>query len=168
MGWKLILSSNASMKKHLRHPDCSKYSSESAAPHDSTYISTAIPVTIWQAQHLHTLIPICLPSEDTSNCLFYTICTHNKQIVKSKGFLNELRVLVSTFLLFPLLSMCHVSQQQSSVVIGIPKNEKSNCVASENIILITWLFNIPRFQSSWAAWPWRGTFKMSGTTRSAT
>ena len=46
-------------------------------------------------------------------------------------FLNEFQVLVSTFLLFPLLSMCHVAQQQSSVVTEIPKNEKSNFVDSE-------------------------------------
>jgi hypothetical protein len=95
------------------------------------YINTTIPVTIWQAQYLHPLIPICSPAEHTSNCLNYTISTHNKQILKSVDFLNEFEVLVSTFLLFALLSMCHVSQQVSSVVNEIPINEKSNFVVSE-------------------------------------
>jgi len=89
------------------------------------------PVTIWQAQYLRPLIPICSPAEQASDCLNYTISTHNKQIIKSMDFLNEFQVLVSTFLLFPLLSMCHVAQQQSSVVTEIPKNEKSNFVDSE-------------------------------------
>jgi hypothetical protein len=95
------------------------------------YINTAIPVTIWQAQYLHPLIPICSPAEHTSDCLYYTISTHDKQIIKSVDFLNEFQVLVSTSLLFPLLSMCHVSQQQSSVVTEIPKNEKPNSVVYE-------------------------------------
>ena len=94
------------------------------------YIST-IHVTVWQAQYLHPLIPICSPAEHTSDCLNYTISTHNKQIIKSVHFLNEFQVLVSTFLLFPQLSMCHVSQEVSSVVTEIPKNEKSNLVVSE-------------------------------------
>jgi len=89
------------------------------------------PVTLWQAQYLHPFIPICSPAEHTSNCLYYTISTYKKQIIKSMDFLNEFRVLVSTFLLFPLLSMCHVSQQRSSVVTEIPKNEKTNIIVSE-------------------------------------
>ena len=95
------------------------------------YINIMTPVTIWQEQYLHPLIPISSPAEQTSDSLNYTISTHNKQIIKSTDFLNEFRVLASTFLLFPLLSMYHVLQQQSSVVTEIPKNEKSNLVDSE-------------------------------------
>ena len=95
------------------------------------YINIMIPVTICQAQYLHPFIPICSPAEHTSDCPYYIISTHNKQIIKSTGFLNEFRVLVSTFLLFPPLSMCRVPRRQSSVVTEIPKNEKSNFVDPE-------------------------------------